>query len=83
MKKVDDFSMKDNGCEEEVGAGSRRQMDDSANIHGKLGFYWENLKLSFCGYGELNSQLLIKCINCHHEGISQFLRSGRGSVKNF
>lgn len=74
--------MKDKGSGEEVGVGSRRQMDESAHIHGKPGFYWENLKLSFCGYGELNSQLLIKCINCHHDGISQFLRPGRGSMNN-
>lgn len=73
VKKVVDFSMKDKGWDKSRGeeGRSRKQMDESAHIHGKPGFCWENLKLSFCGVWELNSQLLIECINCNHKGISQ------------
>jgi hypothetical protein len=53
--------MKDKGWEK---GERRRQMDDSVHIHGKL---------SFGGIWRLNSQLLIKCINCNHKDISQLV----------
>jgi hypothetical protein len=62
--------MKDKGWEK---GERRRQMDDSVHIHGKLGFCWGKLKLSFGGIWRLNSQLLIKCINCNHKDISQLV----------
>lgn len=70
VKKVDDFSTKVEDWEEE---GEQRQMDESAHICGKLGFSWENLKLSFCGVWKLNSQLLITCRDCNHKSISQLV----------
>lgn len=48
-------------------------MDESAPIRGKQKFCEDNLKLSFCGIWELNSLLLIRCLNCNHKGISQLV----------
>lgn len=71
VQERDDVSRKvrDQGKEGE----SRRQMDESGLIHGKLGFPWENLKPSSCGMWKLNSQHLIKHINYNHKGISQLV----------